>query len=369
MTDTGDKHKMDPNLKDCHGHYRHKCGSIMHFLLAAGRNRDQSVFHEPGSLELPRCGNRARRSHGAAVDSRTARTPSIVCVQKRSPPHTTRFRIHPSRCANRPAMRQTGVEGEGGYTRGLPAAVCEQRWPSTPFFQAGGALPARLMQATRKTCVPPWLLAASLAWFRCCSTGLRIWGVRRCGQSLATAFCGRFVRCGLGAHSPSLLRSPTHGVMRTINANAQLTIIDDGTCLLREFAMGGARRLAPFPSLSMAAQYSFHMGRCVSGRARQLQNAIAPRHVPCPTPFIPVPLTHERLLSVPVHAFCCSCCDVATACCGLAVTVDVKCRRVVVKGPRGTLTRSFKHLQLDVRKIDPKTIQVDSWFASKKVRA
>merc|ERR1711959_114208 len=48
------------------------------------------------------------------------------------------------------------------------------------------------------------------------------------------------------------------------------------------------------------------------------------------------------------------------------VTVDVKCRTVTVKGPRGTLTRTFKHLQLELRKSGDNTILVDSWFATRK---
>ena len=50
------------------------------------------------------------------------------------------------------------------------------------------------------------------------------------------------------------------------------------------------------------------------------------------------------------------------------VEVTIKTRNVTVKGPRGSLNRSFKHLQLDVRKLDAKTISVDAWHASKKVR-
>ncbi|XP_063987321.1 large ribosomal subunit protein uL6 [Diachasmimorpha longicaudata] len=49
---------------------------------------------------------------------------------------------------------------------------------------------------------------------------------------------------------------------------------------------------------------------------------------------------------------------------GLVVTV--KSRRVTVKGPRGTLSRSFKHLALDIRMINPRLLKVEKWFGKKK---
>merc|ERR1711924_253731 len=48
------------------------------------------------------------------------------------------------------------------------------------------------------------------------------------------------------------------------------------------------------------------------------------------------------------------------------VTVDVKARVVVVKGPRGTLTKSFKHMQVDLYKPDANTVQVEKWFSQSK---
>merc|ERR1712178_265020 len=48
------------------------------------------------------------------------------------------------------------------------------------------------------------------------------------------------------------------------------------------------------------------------------------------------------------------------------VTVDVKARVVVVKGPRGTLTKSFKHMQVDLYKPDADTVQVEKWFSQSK---
>jgi len=48
------------------------------------------------------------------------------------------------------------------------------------------------------------------------------------------------------------------------------------------------------------------------------------------------------------------------------VTVDVKARVVVVKGPRGTLTKNFKHMQVDLYKPDANTVQVEKWFSQSK---
>merc|ERR1711903_97714 len=56
------------------------------------------------------------------------------------------------------------------------------------------------------------------------------------------------------------------------------------------------------------------------------------------------------------------------------VTVDIKSRAVVVKGPRGTLSKSFKHMQIDLFKPkDEKTgiqieniIKIEKWFSLSK---
>merc|ERR1719388_411484 len=47
----------------------------------------------------------------------------------------------------------------------------------------------------------------------------------------------------------------------------------------------------------------------------------------------------------------------------------IKSRLVQVKGPRGTLTKSFKHMSVDLCKLDDKTIQVEKWFDTSKVLA
>ena len=51
------------------------------------------------------------------------------------------------------------------------------------------------------------------------------------------------------------------------------------------------------------------------------------------------------------------------------VTVEVKARKVSVTGPRGTLTREFKHIQIDIVKQDPETVRVDMWFGKRKAIA
>ena len=52
------------------------------------------------------------------------------------------------------------------------------------------------------------------------------------------------------------------------------------------------------------------------------------------------------------------------------IEVDVKSREVTVKGPRGTLFKSFKHQSMDLQKLtgeDGKiSIRLDLWFASRK---
>ena len=48
------------------------------------------------------------------------------------------------------------------------------------------------------------------------------------------------------------------------------------------------------------------------------------------------------------------------------VSVEVKARKVTVTGPRGTLTREFKHIQLDIMMADPQTVKVDMWFGKRK---
>jgi large subunit ribosomal protein L9e len=50
--------------------------------------------------------------------------------------------------------------------------------------------------------------------------------------------------------------------------------------------------------------------------------------------------------------------------------VTFKSRDVTVKGPRGTLNRSFKHIALDIQSVDEgKKIKVDLWFGNRETIA
>ncbi|PWA40168.1 Ribosomal protein L6 [Artemisia annua] len=55
------------------------------------------------------------------------------------------------------------------------------------------------------------------------------------------------------------------------------------------------------------------------------------------------------------------------------VTITVKAKIITVTGPRGTLTRDFKHLNLDFMLITDeegnKKLKVDAWFGSRKTTA
>lgn len=48
------------------------------------------------------------------------------------------------------------------------------------------------------------------------------------------------------------------------------------------------------------------------------------------------------------------------------VEVEVKSRVVKVTGPRGSLTRDFKHMNMDMQKVGDKSLRVDVWFANRK---
>lgn len=52
------------------------------------------------------------------------------------------------------------------------------------------------------------------------------------------------------------------------------------------------------------------------------------------------------------------------------VDVEVRARKITVKGPRGTLTRDFKHISCDMRVTGSKErkqyVRVDLWYASRK---
>ncbi|XP_044748156.1 60S ribosomal protein L9 [Coccinella septempunctata] len=48
------------------------------------------------------------------------------------------------------------------------------------------------------------------------------------------------------------------------------------------------------------------------------------------------------------------------------ITVSAKSRVVTVTGPRGVLKRSFKHLALDIRMINPRLLKVEKWFGTRK---
>merc|ERR1712133_44817 len=48
------------------------------------------------------------------------------------------------------------------------------------------------------------------------------------------------------------------------------------------------------------------------------------------------------------------------------LSASVKSRVVEVKGPRGSLTKSFKHLAVDIYMTDKDTIKVEKWFGKTK---
>ena len=48
------------------------------------------------------------------------------------------------------------------------------------------------------------------------------------------------------------------------------------------------------------------------------------------------------------------------------VEISVKARKVHVKGPRGELTRTFKHVSLDLELVSPTKLRIDLWFGTRK---
>jgi large subunit ribosomal protein L9e len=50
----------------------------------------------------------------------------------------------------------------------------------------------------------------------------------------------------------------------------------------------------------------------------------------------------------------------------IIVEVEINARVVTVKGPRGSLTRDFKNINMDLRRVGTKGIRVDLWFATRK---
>lgn len=48
------------------------------------------------------------------------------------------------------------------------------------------------------------------------------------------------------------------------------------------------------------------------------------------------------------------------------VSAKVSARVVTIRGPRGKLTRDFKHLAMDMRMVNRKKVLVEKWFGAKK---
>merc|ERR1712226_1301089 len=46
--------------------------------------------------------------------------------------------------------------------------------------------------------------------------------------------------------------------------------------------------------------------------------------------------------------------------------MGVKARTVTVTGARGSLVKSFRHLKVDISKVDKKTLKVEKWFGLRK---
>merc|ERR1712168_1293549 len=51
------------------------------------------------------------------------------------------------------------------------------------------------------------------------------------------------------------------------------------------------------------------------------------------------------------------------------VTCSVKSRLVTVTGPRGTLTKSFRHLKVEMKSTGPASILVEKWMGSTRDKA
>jgi len=52
------------------------------------------------------------------------------------------------------------------------------------------------------------------------------------------------------------------------------------------------------------------------------------------------------------------------------VTVIAKAREIDVKGPKGSLSRSFKHIAIDITEAaDGKSLKVDMWFGNRETIA
>ena len=52
------------------------------------------------------------------------------------------------------------------------------------------------------------------------------------------------------------------------------------------------------------------------------------------------------------------------------VKIEIKAKQIRVTGPRGVLTRNFKHLNLDFQMIEEgRKLQVDAWFGTRKTMA
>lgn len=48
------------------------------------------------------------------------------------------------------------------------------------------------------------------------------------------------------------------------------------------------------------------------------------------------------------------------------VSCKVNARIITIRGPRGNLTRDFRHLAMDIRMVNRKKVMVEKWFGSKK---
>ena len=48
------------------------------------------------------------------------------------------------------------------------------------------------------------------------------------------------------------------------------------------------------------------------------------------------------------------------------VTVDIKSRLVTVKGPRGELTKSLRHIDMEIRKVNDRKIKLVVWHGARK---
>ena len=157
--------------------------------------------------------------------------------------------------------------------------------------------------------------------------------------------CSEHINCSVRVWMRARLHMRSHTLSWEAWRNTRLSVGACGTFIQMNWALPSQRKafsIYCFSSINLNHQRLMFYSDCW----------LSPLFIKLLLTF----LLHNKLCPLTTFLFTVS----------VLVEVKVKSRTVVVKGPRGELIRTFKHLRLELKMISKSKFKVDVWFATRK---